>query len=106
MVKITYIMGSSFTNLRFFYKVSILNTLFPLQRVKLYACRVKLFDEVSSLHVGCVAVRYRRPQNVVLGMRPSGAQKDGRFRVLNRDCMEDECCIHLPVRSKFSKSLL
>ena len=41
IMKITYIMGSSFTNLRsFFYRVSILNILSAHSRVKLYACRV------------------------------------------------------------------
>jgi len=109
IMKITYVMGSSFTNLRrhFFHRVSILNALSAPSRVKLYACRVKLFDEASSPHGGCVGTcRLRRPQNGVLGVRPSGCQKDGRLRVLNRDCREDEGCIDLPVRSKLSTLLL
>jgi hypothetical protein len=52
LMKITYIMGSSFTNLRmFFHKVSVFNTLFAPSRANLYSSRVKPFAEASGLFI-------------------------------------------------------
>lgn len=52
IMKITYIMGSSFTNLRmFFHKVSIFNTLFAPSRANLNSSRVKPFAEAFQLVV-------------------------------------------------------
>jgi hypothetical protein len=39
-------------------------------------------------------LKCRRPQNV-LGVLPSGSQKDARRRVLSRDCRETESSINL-----------
>jgi hypothetical protein len=43
-----------------------------------------LCRSVGALHARCVSVR-RRPQNGVLGVHPSGGQKDRSRRVLSRD---------------------
>jgi hypothetical protein len=50
IMKLTYIMGTSFTNLRlFFHKVSfIINALLPPLHEMLYTGRVKLFAEASE----------------------------------------------------------
>ena len=56
---------------------------------KLNVVRFKLFDETTEhfVHAG-LSARLRRPENDVLGVRPSGSQKDWILKVLNRDCRE------------------
>jgi hypothetical protein len=69
---ITIIM--KFTKLRFLHKVSfIINTFSPPLCETLYAGRVKLFAEALELYKH--AVSRRRPQNGVLGVRPSEGKK-------------------------------
>jgi hypothetical protein len=67
-------MGTTFTNLRLFlHKVSfIINTLFPTLRDAPNACHIKLLVEASKLLIYAVF----RPQNGVLGVHPSGDQRD------------------------------
>jgi hypothetical protein len=77
-----YIMGKSFTNLMLFsHKIPIINTLFPPLCEMLYAIYIKIFAEALELFTHCFSAS--RPQNGVLGMHPSGGQKDGSWIVLN-----------------------
>ena len=75
IIKLSYIMGASFTKLHLFlHKTSfIINTLFPTLRDTLYACHIKLLAEVLELLMQAPI----RPQNGSLGVHPSGDQKDG-----------------------------
>ena len=68
-------MGTNFTKLRLFlHKVFfIINTLFPTLHVTFYARHTKLLVDASELLMHAVF----RPQNGVLGVHPSGDQKDG-----------------------------
>ena len=83
-------MGTLFTKLIFWQNVSIIRTHSATLLNTLYAGRIKLFAEASELfthartQANCVSVR-RRPPNGVIAERPSGGQKDGSRRVLNRD---------------------
>jgi len=80
IMKSIEIVLTSFMKLRlFFHKVSIINTFFPPLRETLYSGRVKLFAEAPKLLMLVCSGR-RRPQNGVVGVHPSGAQKDRRRR--------------------------
>jgi hypothetical protein len=57
----------------------IIKTLSPPLRETLYASRAKLFADASKL-LKLVCSGRRRPQNGVVGVHPSGAQKDRRRR--------------------------
>jgi hypothetical protein len=84
----------------FFNKVAFLiNTIFPLLREKLYSVRVKLFVETSEGLTHAVFLTRRRPQNGVLGVNPSGDQKDKSFGGAKSGTY-NEVLIHLPVWSK------
>jgi hypothetical protein len=81
-MKYTDIVHTSFMKLLlFFHKMSfIIKTLFPPLRETLHASRVKLFAEASKLLMLVCSGRRRRRQNGVVGVQPSGAQKDRRRR--------------------------
>jgi len=68
IIKLSYIMATTFTNLRLFlHKVSfIINTLFPTLRDTLFDPHIKLLAEASELLLHAVF----RPKNGVRGMHP------------------------------------
>jgi hypothetical protein len=73
--KNAHFMGTAFTNLRLFsHKVPfIIKTLSLPLRGTLYAGAVKLFAEASEPFIHAASA-LRRPENVVLGVHPSGDQ--------------------------------
>ena len=85
----TYL-GHSFYEVEiiFFHKVCLIINAFPPLCETLFAGCVKMFAETLELFMHAVSAHHR--QNGDLGVYPSGGQKAGSRRVLNRDCREDE----------------
>jgi hypothetical protein len=85
IMKFTHIKGLSFRKLRlFFHKLSfIFNKLFPHLHETLYASHIKLFAEVLCFSL--LVYAKQQPQTA-----PFWGPKSGIWRMLNRDCREDE----------------
>ena len=62
---------------------------FPLLHAILCANHVKLCWSIADLHSLCVWAHHCL-QNFILGLHPSGRQKDGSWGSLNQYCKEDE----------------
>jgi len=79
------------TKLRFFpHKVCfIINMLSPTLVWDICRLYKTHYWSVRALHACCVSAHCCL-QNFVLGVHPSGGKRDGIWRVLNCDCMEDE----------------
>jgi len=86
---VTCIMGTSFTKFTLlFQKVSITNTtsLFSRETLYVFPWNSLLITPDRITH----ALSARRQQNSVLGAHPSCDLWDGSWRMINRDCSENE----------------